>query len=84
MDHGNRQPLGTLRRLDSISILPLVLLELHTVQKNEMVSLVHLVEVSEPGHELSLVDGDDHRDDGPWIKIGFDVNMEVRVRAIRR
>ena len=49
MDHGNRQPLGTLRRLDSISILPLVLLELHTVQKNEMVSLVHLLKYLSQG-----------------------------------
>ena len=80
----NRQPLRSLCDLEAVPVLPLVLLLLYGVEPDEQIRLVHLVKVSEPGHELWWVDGDDHRDDGPWIKIGFDVNMEVRVRAIRR
>ena len=48
----NRQPLRSLCDLEAVPVLPLVLLLLYGVEPDEQIRLVHLVKVSEPGHEL--------------------------------
>jgi len=60
IEHGDGEPLGTLGGLDPVAVLPLVFLELDVVQKHEDVGAVDLVEITEPGQVLGLMDGNDH------------------------
>ena len=57
---GNRQPLPALSGLDLVAVLLFILLELDVVQKNKKISPVNLIEISEPGQILRLVNGYDH------------------------
>ncbi len=56
--HG--QPLPPLGGANAIAILPLVFLELHGLKHDEEVGLIDLVQVSKPGQELWLMNGDAH------------------------
>jgi len=56
--HGHGQPLPAVGGADAISILPLVLLELHVLEQNEHIGSVHLVEVAEPWQVLRLMSGE--------------------------
>jgi hypothetical protein len=81
----DRQPLRSLRGLEAVPVLPLVLLVLHGVEPDEQVCLVHLVEVPEPGHELGLVDRHQHGPHpAPRTKIGFEVSVDVGLRTSKR
>ena len=58
--NGNRKLLPSLCILDAISILVFVLFILNRVQKYEQVGTVDLVEITQPGYVLGLVDRYDH------------------------
>ena len=82
--HKNRQPLRALCDLEAVPVLPLVLLLLYGVEPDEQIRLVHLVKVSEPGHELGWWIVTNIRHLAPRTKIGFEVSIDVRLRTRRR
>ena len=55
------KPYTIIGRLYLIPVLKLVFFELDIVQQDKDVNLVHLVKISEPGHELGLMDGNSHK-----------------------
>lgn len=60
----NCEPLPSLGRPYAVSILPVMFCELHGIQYEKEVRLIHFVQIPQPGHELWLVNGDTH--DRPW------------------
>jgi hypothetical protein len=55
-----RYPLPVLRCLDTIAILPFVFLVLDIIQIAENIGLNHLMDITEPGKILRLVNGNYH------------------------
>ena len=49
ISHRNSQPLPSVGRLDPVSVLPFILLELDRVQQNKDIGPVDLFEVTQPG-----------------------------------
>src|ERR1700683_147526 len=59
-DHRDCEPQQSGRRLDTVALLPGLLLKLHVVEKDERVDLIDQVQEAQPGHISGLREGDFH------------------------
>ena len=61
VNYGDGDPLPTGRRLDAVTILPFVFLELDIIQKNKGIRLENFGKISQPGEGLRLMNTADHK-----------------------
>ena len=60
LPHGDGQPARRPVREDLDAVGVAAFAELRVVEKDEQIGVGHLMEVTEPGRVIRLVDGDDH------------------------